>query len=525
MMSLRKPHAEEVMERFLKRHENRIVGTIAGFDRVLFRGTLRSISYSLGMETFLSIQRVLLKDFGQFAERLSSRIKAHAEAYAMKHNRPYRYIESSSRSKEEIARQIMDEDQITRGLICVLTCVEPCQSFGIRGNRETKKLALVPQRRKCLYIYFYYIDRDFGLMHVRLQTWLPFTIQVCINGREWLARQMERASIKYTQRDNCFTYIEDIAAAQRLMDRLSERDWAPFLNSLARRLNPIIKPDAGLKLKGYYWTIRQGEYATDVMFKDEASLAQVYPTLTRHAIEQFSCRDVLRFFGQRACGGYKRQITSRMQQRIEGVRVKHWVDENSIKMYDKQGSVLRIETTINNARRFKVWRPTKATGKPVMRLFSMRKGIADLKRRVELSRSANKRYLEALAVIGDTTPSHRLLDPVSRPVVRDGRNYRALHPISPADSKVFAVLLKGEYLIQGSRNRDLRKDLEPGEETDPISKRKASARISRLLRLLRAHGLIYKVPKTHYYRLTKKGQEVMTTATKFRDSNIALLAA
>lgn len=525
MMSLQKPHAEEAMERFLKRHENRIVGSIAGFDRVLFRGTLRSISYLLGMEVFLSIQGVLLKDFGQFAERLSNRIKAHAEAYALKHKRPYRYIESSSLSKEEIARKIMDEDQISRGLICVLTCVEPCQSFGIRRDREAKKLALVPQRRKCLHIYFYYVDRDFGLMHVRLQTWLPFTIQVCINGRDWLARQMGKASIKYIKRDNCFSYIEDIAAAQRLMDRLSERDWAPFLNSLARRLNPIIKPDAGLKLKGYYWSTRQAEYATDVMFKDEASLAQVYPALTRHAIERFSCRDVLRFFAQRACDGYKREVTSRMQKRVEGVRVKHWVDENSIKMYDKQGSVLRIETTINNARRFKVRRPTKANGKPVMGLFPMRKGIADLKRRVELSRSANKRYLEALAVVGETTPSHRLLDPVSRRLVRDGRSYRALHPISPADCRVFEVLMKGEYLIQGCRNRDLRAELEPGEETDPATRRKASARISRLLRLLRAHGLIYKVQKTHYHRITKKGQEVMTTATIFRHSDIALLAA
>ena len=214
-----------------------------------------------------------------------------------------------------------------------------------------------------------------------------------------------------------------------------------------------------------------------------------------------------------------------MQKRVEGVRVKHWVDENSLKMYDKQGSVLRIETTINNARHFKVRRPTKANGKPVMALFPMRKGIADLKRHVELSRSANKRYLEAFAVVGETTPSHRLLDPVSRPLVRDGRPYRALHPISPADCKVFEVLIKGEYLIQGCRNRDLRGELEPGEETDPISRRKASARISRLLRLLRAHRLIYKVPKTHYYRITKKGLPVMTTATIFRHSDIALLAA
>lgn len=505
------------MERFMKRHEHRVVGTIAGFDRVLFRGSLRSLCYNKGLEIFLTTQRVLFKDFGQYADKLSSQIKTHAEAMAQKHNRPYRYLESSRQSKEDVARKIMEEDRITEGLICVLTCVEPCQSVSIRRDRQTKQIAFMPTERKCLHVYFYYVDREFGLMHVRLQTWFPFTIQVCINGREWLSRQMDKAGIRYTQRDNCFTDIEDLPAAQRLMDSLIEHKWGNFLSSLARKVNPIIRPEEGLKLKPYYWTIRQGEFATDVMFKDPESLAEVYPALIHHAIEQFSSKDVLRFFGRRITSRFNGEISSNMQKRFEGLRVKHWFQENSIKMYDKQGSVLRIETTINNPRRFKVRRSTG--------WIPMRKGIVDLKRRVELSRSANKRYLEALAVVGEPTPSHRLLDPVSTRLITSGRSYRALRPISPTETRVFEVLLKGEFLIQGCRNEDLRAELEPDAETDPISRRRASARISRLLRLFRVHGLIYKVPKTNYHRITKKGHEIMTTATKFRSTNIALLAA
>ena len=513
------------MERFLKRHQNRVIGTIAGFDRILFGGTLRSISYVKGLEIFLTNNRVLHKDFARFAEKLSERVKAHCESYAVKHNRPYRYIESSKVSKEEIAREIMERDKITQGLVCVLTCIEPCQAFSIRKDREAKKLALESKQRKCLHIYFYYIDGEFGLMHVRLQTWLPFSIQICVNGREWLAREMDRVKIKYIKRDNCFTYIEDVDAAQKLMDRLSERKWDRFLNRFARRLNPIIKPEAGFSLRGYYWSIRQGEYATDVMFKDEQSLAQVYPALFTHAIKCFSSPDVLRFLGRRICDGFKREVNTKLQTRIEGVRVKHWVDENSIKMYDKQGSVLRVETTINNARRFKVRRPKLKNGQTTMAFYPLRKGIADLKRRVQISRSANGRYFEALAVVGETTPSHRLLDPICQRLVEDGRKYRALHPISPADSTIFRVILRGEYRIQGIRNQDLRLQLYPGAELDLTARRKASARISRLLRLLRAHGLIFKVPKTNYHRLTKKGEEVMATATKFRETDIALLAA
>jgi len=513
------------MERFVKRHSHSITGTIAGFDRLLFRGTLRSISYLEGLQIFLSIQGVLYKDFGQFAEKLSPQIKAQAESMAKRQNRPYQYIESSVVSKEDLAKQIMEQDQITEGLVCVLSCVEPCQSFSIRRDREARKVFVVPQRRKCLHLYFYYVDREFGLMHVRLQSWLPFTIQVCVNGREWLARQMNRAGIKYVKRDNCFTYIENNAEAQRLMDSLSERKWERFLNVLANRVNPIIKPAVGLKLRGYYWSVRQSEYATDVMFKDASGLAEVYMSLARHAIERFTSRDVLRFLGKRVGDGFKQEISSSMQKRVEGTSVKHWVDENSIKMYDKQGSVLRIETTINNSRRFKVRRTTERNGKVVMGSFPMRKGIVDLRARVQLSRSANGRYLGALAVVGETTPSHRLLDPVSQRLVKDGRAYRPLQPISPADSRVFELLLKGEHLIHGIRNRDLRTELHPGADMDPTTKRKSSARISRMLRLLRAHELIYKVPKTNYHRITKKGHQVMTTATKFRETDIAILAA
>ncbi len=527
MMCLRKRHLRRTaMERFLKRHQDRIKGTLSGFDRVLFRGCLRSLSYCKGMDKFLGSQRVLYKDFGQFAEKLSTRIKTHAQAIAKEYGRPLEYLESPKVSKHDIATEIMERDGIKRGLVCVLSCVELCQSFRIRRNGATKKIDLVPSPRQCLHYYFYYVDRDFGLMHVRLQTWAPFTMQVCINGREWLARQLDRAGIEYIKRENCFPHIEDTKQAQELMDKLSQRDWVKFLNAFAKRLNPLISKESELNLRGYYWSIRACEYATDVMFKDAASLARIYPALIQHAMVQFSTKNVLRFLGRRVqTTRFEGEVTSDLAERAEGVRIKHWVEENSIKMYDKQESVLRIETTINNPRRFKVRRRATRYGKSVMAGIPMRKGVADTRRRVQLSRAANERYLEALAVVGEPTPSHRLLDPVSKRRTVDGRQYRALRPISPEDSGVFRAVLKGEFLIQGFRNGDLRPHLAPDSGVDTVSTRKASARVSRLLRLLRAHGLIYKVPKTNYHRITKLGQQVMTTATSFRETDIALLAA
>jgi hypothetical protein len=99
------------------------------------------------------------------------------------------------------------------------------------------------------------------------------------------------------------------------------------------------------------------------------------------------------------------------------------------------------------------------------------------------------------------------------------RQYRALRPISPDDASLFQAILHGEHSLQGFRNRDLRKTL---GDSDP---KNSSARVSRLLALLRAHKLIYKVFKTNYYRITRKGHQVMATALKFRQPDIALLAA
>jgi hypothetical protein len=509
------------MERFVKRHGDRIVGSIAGFDRMLFRGNLSAICHVEGMDRFLSSQHVLYKDFSAFVQHISKRVKECAEQMARDNGRPLIHLSSPKESKEDFVRAIIEHDQITDGLVCILTCVEPCRSFSIRGDRGSKQTKLVAETRQCQHLYFYFLDNEFGLMHVRLQTWLPLTIQVCINGREYLARQMLQAKISYTQADNCFTAIGDFPQAQRIMDELVERRWKPFLDALARRVNPWLNRKGTLVLRRYYWTMRQGEYATDILFRSAQSLADIYPALLDHAIKQFHSEDILRFLGRKARSISSGEVKSDLQRRHEGVRVKHWVHENSIKMYDKQGSVLRIETTINNPKRFRVRR--RLTRHSPFKWLPLRKGIADMRRRAQLSHAANERYLEALAVVGVPTPSHKLLDKVSTRAVRGRQKFRALRPISPEDSRLFKALLNGKFLIQGVRNKDLRQLLWPAT-TDHGQTRKNAGRVTRSLTLLKSHNLIYRVPKTNYYRITKFGNEVMTTATKFRETNIALLA-
>ena len=509
------------MERFLTRHADRIEGIVTGFDRMLFRGTLRSISYLQGFDRFLASQRVRYQDFGRYAAAISARVRAHAETVAQQTGRPFEYLASSAIAKEARARAIAARDGITEGLVCIFGCVESCRTFSVRGDRATKRLRLVQETRKCNHLYFYWIDPAFGLIHVRLQTWLPLPLQVYVNGRAWLAQQLTTARLPHEAEGNA-VIPADYQAATQLSEAFLRFRWEPWLTRYARQVNPWLTGEAAL-FAGYYWSVRDSEFATDVIFHTDADLQAVYPRLLHHAIEHFQTGDILRFLGRERPGRFQGEARTTLVHRAEGHRIRHWLDENSLKMYDKAGRILRVEMTLNNPDRLKVLR--RRPSDQHLDWLPLRRGIADIRRRAELGRAAAARYLEALSVVGEPTPSHRLLDPVSHWVTRDGRRYRALRPISPDEAPLFASLLRGEFALRGFENRDVRSHLYPRAADDPAARRQAAARVTRLLRLLRAHRLIRKVTGSRYYRLTAKGHQVMTTALRFRETEIALLAA
>ncbi len=160
------------------------------------------------------------------------------------------------------------KDGIKKGLIAVFTAVEPCWSYSVRGDRKSKEIHLVLETRKCLHLYHYYQHQDFGLMHVRVQSWFPFTVDVCLNGREWLARQMDRAALKYVQRDNCFTWVQEPLKVQALLNKQLQTNWPETLDALLQQAHPLHQEIGRPFHQAYYWSASQTEYATDVLFKD-----------------------------------------------------------------------------------------------------------------------------------------------------------------------------------------------------------------------------------------------------------------
>lgn len=476
-----------------------------------------------GMNDFLRYTGHLLKDFGGYALEVSRQVRSGSMSLAEKSGRPIVHLDSPMVNKEQVALEIAARDRISEGLVATITCVESCHSYNVRSDRKNGLLELFPQQRKCQHVYHYMVHPQFGWMYVRLQTWFPFNLFVGINGREWLAREMGAAGIRYVRDDNCFRWISDIAAAQRLLDDQVRFDWEGVLGVLGREINPALASIVGGYHIGYYWSVDQSEWASDVMFREHLELDRLFPDLARHAMESFRSPQVMGFLGRRVEKGitprFAGEVISDLRRRPEGMRVKHSVNRNSVKMYNKAGSVLRVETTLNDVNDLQ--RPRRVNGK--LRWERMRKGVADIARRAEVSDASNSRYLEALAAVSTPMPVKQLIDGLAAPVMWKGRRARGLNLLG-ADSSALLAIGAGEFLINGFRNRDLQKAIFAGEAKNEAEQRRRSGQVTRLLRIFRAHGLIRKVPHTHRYMVSNKGRQVIAAIHAIREADIHKLS-
>jgi hypothetical protein len=504
-------------------HHDDIIGKLTMADRLIFRGYL-GIANEASFRTFLTVCGVLLKDFGEFAEKSTKVMKSHAQRVAADAGRPFIYLDSphtarDELSKEQLARNIARDDGITEGLICVLSVLEGCSAFDVRGNRKTKKLEVVRRYRKCLHFYFYYLHPEFGFMHVRVQSWFPFTIQVYVNGREWLCRQLDRQGIGYERYDNALLRIDDLAAAQSLCRKFFRRRWPAVLDAFARLVNPLLPRLHRRRFGGYYWVTHQAEVATDVMFRDRPTLERLLPDLFGHMMTAGSAGDALRFLGRKPSGNFTGEATSDLKRRPEGLRVKFRMKRNHIKMYDKM-SVLRIETTINNPREFRVWRSPIRQPEAGPRWMPLAKGVSNFWHYGQQGEKANVRFLDMLAAARPTQDALDELDRITRPRRVRGRTFSRFNPVDRDTSTLYLAALVGSNVLNGFRNHDIAQFIDPNANT-PAQKKRRRERVSRLIAKLRAHGLVAKVQRSRLYRVTPNGHRTLSAAIRYRHVDFA----
>jgi hypothetical protein len=506
------------LNEFISRYKEQISGVLTGFDRLVFRGNL-GIHHEAGMKGYLWANKIAWKEYGRHVDEVSDRVKQASLQPIRDCQRPVQHLYNGKDSKEKMARAIAQRDGITAGPVCAFTAVEPGFSGRVQGNRQSQKLELRRSLRQCLFVYHYWIDAVFGFMSARLQTWFPFALYVYMNGREWLSRQMDRAGLQYQRHDNCFSWIDDFPRAQTLMDDQLKTDWPQALDACAQRAHPLLAELCSNYPMSYYWTCFQSEWAMDIVFRDPDQLRRLYPQLIHLGMLSFSSPDVMRFMDKKvsrkgdAMSSNAHEVVSDLKVRNEGVRIKHRLGKNSIKLYDKAysqlGAVLRPELTLNAPEQFRVYRRKAGEEQGPMKWRQLRKGVADLHRRAQVSQQALDRYCTALARVDDTTTLRELTAAIEKRVRVNGRSVRALHPFEPGDLALLEAVNRGEFAIHGLRNRDLQALLFSAAPITQAEARRRCAIISRKLSLLRAHGIIQKLPRTHRYQITANGRLIL----------------
>jgi len=508
-------------KRFLAQFSSLIVAILSCFDRVIFKGYLPFHSegeLNSWVDYTLRIRRTeFIKQLDQRSEQLVD----HARAMARNAGRPYEYRPGRFR-KEQFIQEIIRRDHVTEGLVAVLCTQETCRS--IKLAYADKRPRLIFAKRPQRVLYYYFLDRDFGLMSIRLETWFPYTIQVYVNGHDWLAQQMRRRKLGFVQVDNAFTQLDHPQQAQQLADRFAQLNWVKQLSQWARMVNPQIGKGGWLRGKDYYRVTEQAEYASDVIFPDRSKLRELYPRLLDHAVVNFSASDILAFLGRKLTGNFLGEVlTDCKKKREPGARVKHRVKENWIKMYDKFGLVLRVETVINSPREFRVRRKRIRHGCPTMVWCPMNQGVTNLPSYQRVCRAANDRYLNALSVVNDPTPAYQQVADLTESKVSGGRRFAGFNPARRDDVRLFQAVLSGDHELRGFHNSDIRKSL-LRDSRDPSERRRQANRVSRMLKRLHVRGLIRKIPRTRRWRITERGQTLLGSIVRLHYHGLPLVA-
>jgi hypothetical protein len=501
------------MNRFVERFTSSIVSVLACHDRVIFHGHLpfggdkhlnRFVDYGL---------KIKRKDFLPFLEPLSESLVEHAQALAKKADAPYHHFETKP-DKDKLVRELLKGKPRDDGLVAILCCKELCRSVKLLGGQHRPQLAFRQRPQRVL--YFYYLDAEFGLMHIRVQTMFPFTCQVYVNGHEWLGRQMLDRRLGFVQADNAFVQLDDPAQAQQLAEQFCRLDWVSILNRLAELVNPLLQHPF-LEKRVYRWVINQAEFSTDLLFTSRKALADVYRPLLEHALLNFSANDILGYLGRRLHPLFDGEVLTDLKKgRYPGARIKHRVKNNWLKMYDKFGLILRIETVINQPREFKVRRRRLRQGQRRMLWCRMNKGVANFYHYQAAARASNARYLDGLATVVLPTATAQQLDRLHRPARFRSRRRRSLNVLSAAEQRLFFAVLQGDNRLNGFRNADVARQLYEKPAANLQERRRRTARVSRQLQLLRAHGLIASVPHSYRYHVTRRGEDLMNAAIYVR---------
>jgi hypothetical protein len=488
-----------------EKYANDIYGILHCYDRVIISGHLQPLSYAKGMTKYLYTHNIRIFDYTEFAEPLRDAIRANAQALADAHGLEIDFIRNHKAFRKEArVQQIIAQRGAHPGLVHIFAAMEACTAYRPWHDKVSHHTYVKATQGKCLHYYFYFIDAELGLCYLRVPTWCPFRLQFYCNGHNVLAAQLRQAGIAYEMADNAFLKIADFAQANQLAAAWDMARLHRKLEQFAAQYCPVVTQ---LALQ-YHWSIMQAEYATDVVFKSQATLQAFYPHLLETLIQAVKPADIATFLGRKLHGNYQDEMGNRFTKRWLGTRLKHQMGPVTIKLYDKFNIILRIETTVNDVTFFRQYRTVQhRDGSATTQYAPMKKTLYSLSPLAETLQAANTRYLQFLSTIDTPDKGGKRLQRLTETRRVKNRSYKGFNLLAEEDASLFRLLLHGEFVVQGFSNKLLRQHL--ADKTAP--------QVTRLLKRLRVHGVIKKVGKCYRYYLTTAGRQAAILALKLRE--------
>lgn len=495
-----------------ERYAKVITGELRCWDRMVFTGTWTDVCHAGAVESRLRAEGIRCFDLKQWAEPLTDALKKHASELAAQHAVRIEYIGKKRFRKEDRVAEVLKAGGNKTGLIHIFSALESCTTFKPWHDKTTGKTGLKAAPGQCLHYYFYFNDPQIGLCHLRVQSWAPFRLQACLNGHSWLSRWMDKEDLAHRMEDNAFVEISDWTRARQMAEALDPTRLHTALERLRRMVVPFAKGHSHFRC-GVYWSVMQIELSHDIIFKDAASLAPVYDEISRQAMLAVKAPEVARFLGKpQPRSTSDTPLGSDYHTRIEGTRIKHFLGPASLKMYDKRGRIPRIECTCNDITFFSHHRLVeKRGGTSERKTAPLKKSLYSLPDLRGLMEAACRRYLDFVSLLEDSSAGRGELDKITR-TSRDknGRGFGGFNLFREADVEAIIAVLRGEHLVSGLTRRGLKKLLPDW----------SGARLSRLLKKLRLHGLLKKIGRTYKYYTTKLGQRLLVTALKLKEALI-----
>jgi hypothetical protein len=501
------------VKQLIKALGDSVVGVSSGFDRIVFQGMIRPLMYPEGAMGFFHRRRILFKDAKKWVLEQTERLVSAVEEWSLREcGEGITYLPSSKTRKEAIARQRQQEEGITVGPIGTWSCVEAGGSYRLVPAKGAPIIRYAHTR--CKHLYLYLDHSDYGFMSIRIQTWFPYRIQIAMNGREWLARQLEQAGVGFQRQGNKILHVDDFNAMQPLLDQQLRTNWCSLLDSFVPIAFPTVTSTLGMDLS-YTWNLWQSEWASDLLFKNRRDLDDVMNAAVRHAFIGGHPERLLRYFGHpvKKNGQPRHDFGGSLKTNVikldEGYRIRHWLGSNSVKMYNEE-NVLRIESTVNNPGAFRAYRRKQGASKDADKeLLPLRKGVADTTLRARVSQGINDRFADHVATTRSSEPLKSVLATVTKRKRKRRRSVRALDPTGK-DLALLTAIADPRFTVNGFCNKDLRALLAEDERYLGKTEKQRSGITTRSIRLLRDHGVIRRLPKSRRYQLTSRGRQLVT---------------